>query len=121
MNPTLKPTVGTGNNAPTLRSNVQHCENMADVRQHIDALDARIVALLVERTGYMTEAARIKQDPSLVHDQERIDFIMVRVRQLAQSLGGRPEVVEAAYRALIGASIEFERGEFERLRKGVHS
>jgi isochorismate pyruvate lyase len=103
---------------PTLKPMAQHCESMADVRQHIDALDARIVALLVERTGYMTEAARIKQDPNLVHDQERIDFIVARVCQLAQGLNGRPEVVEATYRALIGASIEFERGEFERLRKG---
>jgi isochorismate pyruvate lyase len=102
----------------TLKPTAQHCESMADVRRHIDALDARIVALLVERTGYMTEAARIKQDPNLVHDQERIDFIVARVRDLAQNLNGRPEVVEAAYRALIGASIEFERGEFERLRKG---
>ena len=102
----------------TLKPTAQHCDSMADVRRHIDALDARIVALLVERTGYMTEAARIKQDPNLVHDQERIDFIVARVRDLAQGLNGRPEVVEAAYRALIGASIEFERGEFERLRKG---
>jgi isochorismate pyruvate lyase len=103
----------------TLNPTAQHCDSMADVRRHIDALDSRIVPLLVERTGYMTEAARIKQDPSLVHDQERIDFIVARVRDLAQSLNGRPEVVEAAYRALIGASIEFERGEFERLRKGA--
>jgi isochorismate pyruvate lyase len=72
----------------------------------------------VERTGYMTEAARIKQDPNQVHDQERIDFIVGRVRKLATEQQGRPEVVEAAYRALIGASIEFEHGEFERLRKG---
>ena len=101
----------------TLKPTAQHCETMVDVRRHIDALDARIVPLLVERTGYMTEAARIKQDPNLVHDQERIDFIVARVRELAQNLGGRPEVVEATYRAIIGASIEFERGEFERLRE----
>jgi isochorismate pyruvate lyase len=105
----------------TNKPKAQHCNTMADVRRHIDALDERIVALLVERTGYMTEAARIKPDPSLVHDQERIDFIVARVRQLATELDGRPEVVEAAYRALIGASIEFEHGEFARLRKGSPS
>lgn len=104
MNQTLKPTA-------------QHRETMANVRHRIDALDARIVPLLIERTGCMTEAARIKPDPNLVYDQERIDLIVARVRELAQNLGGRPEVVEATYRALIGASIEFERGEFERLRE----
>ena len=71
----------------------QHCETMTEVRSHIDALDERITALLVERTHYMSQAARIKQ-------------------------GGQPDVLEAAYRALMDASIAFEHREFVRLRQG---
>ena len=97
----------------------QHCETMAEVRSHIDALDERITALLVERTGYMSQAARIKQDADKVHDQNRIEFIAARVRRMATELGGQPEVLEAAYRALMDASIAFERSEFARLRQGV--
>ncbi|TAF83464.1 MAG: chorismate mutase [Curvibacter sp.] len=96
----------------------KHCETMAEVRSHIDALDERITALLVERTGYMTQAARIKQDASKVHDQERIEFIAARVRRMAAEQGGQPRVVEAAYRALMDASIAFEHREFARLREG---
>ena len=96
----------------------QHCETMAEVRSHIDALDERITALLVERTGYMSQAARIKQDAAKVHDQARIEFIVARVRQMAAEQGGQPEVLEAAYRALIGASIAYEHREFARLRQG---
>lgn len=96
----------------------QHCETMVDVRAHIDALDAKVVALLVERTHYMTQAARIKSDVNMVYDQDRIDFIVDRVRALAGALGGQPQVVEAAYRALIDASIAFEHLEFARLRQG---
>jgi isochorismate pyruvate lyase len=99
-------------------SKAQHCETMAEVRSHIDALDARIVSLLVERTGYMSQAARIKGDANKVHDQGRIDFIVARVRQKALELGGQADVVEAAYRALIDASIAFEHQEFARLRQG---
>lgn len=95
-----------------------HCQSMSDVRAHIDALDARIVSLLVERTGYMTEAARIKQNESQIVDTARIDFIVQRVRHLAQAQGGQADVAEAAYRALIAASIAFERSEFARLRQG---
>jgi isochorismate pyruvate lyase len=90
---------------------------MAEVRSHIDALDERIAALLVERTGFMTQAARIKQDISQVHDQKRIDFIVARVRHMASILGGQPDVLEAAYRALMDASIAFERSEFVRCAK----
>ncbi len=101
------------------RPQAQHCHSMAEVRSHIDALDTRITALLVERTGYMTQAARLKQDAGQIHDQARIDNIVARVRQMAAALGGQPEVLEAAYRALIDASIAFERSEFARLREGV--
>jgi isochorismate pyruvate lyase len=99
----------------------QHCTTMVEVRSHIDALDERITALLVERTGYMTQAARIKQDISKVHDQDRIESIVARVRDMARGSEGQPDVLEAAYRALIDASIAFERREFARLREGVNA
>ena len=101
----------------TLIHNVEHCDTMADVRRHIDALDQRIVALMAERSGYMTQAARIKQNAHQVHDQARIDFIVERVTAMAQAQGAPEAVIEAAYRAMIDASIEFEHGEFKRLRQ----
>ena len=96
---------------------VHHCNTMADVRRHIDALDLRIVALMAERSGYVAQAARIKQDASQVHDQARIDFIVERVRAMAKEQGAPEAVIEAAYRAMIDAFIEFERSEFKRLRQ----
>jgi isochorismate pyruvate lyase len=98
---------------------VQHCETLADVRHHIDALDARIVALMAERSGYVAQAARIKQDANQVHDQARIDFIVERVQAMAKEQGAPEAVIAAAYRAMIDAFIEFERGEFKRLRQEV--
>jgi isochorismate pyruvate lyase len=96
---------------------VRPCETMAEVRQHIDALDARIVPLLAERSGYVAQAARIKQHADQVHDQERIDFIVDRVKAMARELGAPEAVVEATYRAMIDGFIEFERGEFARLHR----
>ncbi len=94
---------------------VYPCQSMAEVRQHIDALDARIVPLLAERSGYVAQAARIKQHANQVHDQDRIDFIVDRVKAMARELGAPEAVVEATYRAMIDGFIEFERGEFARL------
>ena len=101
----------------TLIHKVEHCATMADVRRNIDALDERIVALMAERSGYVAQAARIKQDANLVHDQARIDFIVDRVTVMASEQGAPAAVIEAAYRAMIDAFIEFERGEFKRLRQ----
>ncbi|NDP64670.1 chorismate mutase [Polaromonas sp.] len=101
----------------TLIHQVEHCDTMADVRRNIDALDTRIVALMAERSGYIAEAARIKQNADQVHDQARIDFIVNRVTAMAKAQGAPEAIIEAAYRAMIDASIEFEHGEFKRLRQ----
>jgi isochorismate pyruvate lyase len=96
---------------------VQHCNTMSDVRQHIDALDDRIVALLAERSGYVAQAARIKLSANQIFDGPRIEFIIERVRAQAREAGAPEAVMEATYRAMIAAFIDFERGEFSRLRQ----
>ena len=101
--------------------NLSHCSTMAEVREHIDELDARIVALLAVRAGYVAQAARIKQDAGQVHDQARIDFIIDRVKAIASERGAPPPVIEATYRAMIDAFIAFEHQEFARLRGGVRA
>ncbi len=97
---------------------VQHCTTMADVRREIDALDDILVPLLVQRTGYMTQAARIKQSDNQVRDEARIAAIVDRVRERALAQGGQPDVMETIYRGIMEASIAYEHREFARLRAG---
>ena len=94
--------------------NTQHCTTMDDVRRHIDALDDILVPLLVTRGGYMTQAARIKQDENQVRDEERIEAIIARVRARTAVEGGQPAVLEAIYRSMMEAYIAFEHREFAR-------
>ncbi|WP_238945582.1 chorismate mutase [Vandammella animalimorsus] len=89
---------------------------MAQVRARIDALDDILVPLLVERGGYMTQAARIKATQQQVRDEERIAFIVARVRERALAEGGQPDLIEAIYRGMMEAYIAYEHREFERLR-----
>nr|WP_314548946.1 chorismate mutase [uncultured Ottowia sp.] len=100
---------------------VRHCENMAEVRACVDALDDALVPLLVTRCGYMTQAARIKGDARLVHDQARIDQIVARVREQAAAEGGNPGLLERIYRALIDCCIAHEHEELRRLQAGPDS
>lgn len=55
---------------------VKHCHTMQDVRREVNALDDVLVPLLVERVGYMTQAARIKQDPAQVRGGDDAGFAM---------------------------------------------
>jgi len=66
---------------------VQHCTTMTDVRCCVDALDDVLVPLLVQRTSYMTPAARLKQDGNLVRDRAPITASVDRVRAPASRPG----------------------------------
>jgi isochorismate pyruvate lyase len=99
--------------------NVQHCETMVQVRSCIDAIDAQVVALLAARSGYIAQAARIKQRADQIVDLERVEYIVHRMRDAMTARAAPPDIAEATYRSLIAASIEFEKHEFARLRAGV--
>ena len=62
------------------------CATLAEVRANIDRIDRAIVALLAE--------------------------VFARVRALAEELGAYPEVVEAAYRALVAGFVAREQTDF---------
>jgi len=102
---------------PQAIEKVQPCTTMQDVRREVNALDDVLVPLLVERVGYMTQAARIKQGVEQVRDEARIEAIVARVRERAQAEGGDADVMEAIYRSLMEACIAYEHREFVRLRE----
>ena len=97
---------------------VQDCNTMTDVRRHVNALDDILVPLLVERGGYMTQAAKVKNNPDLVRDEDRIEAIVERVRERAAAEGGQPDVIEAIYRAMMEAYIDYEHRELARMQAG---
>ncbi|PPF74963.1 chorismate mutase [Pseudoclavibacter sp. Z016] len=83
---------------------------MTDIRRAIDALDARIVELIGERQRWVERAAVAKrgQDTGAVRAPARVEQVIAKVRALAEQGGSSPAVVEASYRAMIGAFIELE-------------
>jgi isochorismate pyruvate lyase len=88
------------------------CTSMAEVRDAIDRLDRRIVALLGERFGYLEAAARIKQDVQAIRDEARIDEVIANVRAVAAGEGVPPDIAAELYRMLIEASVSYEMDKF---------
>ena len=95
-------------------SALKHCADMGEVRAAIDALDRRLVALIAERLHYIDEAARIKPTRDQVRDEPRIADVLAKTRNEAIRLGCDPKVVEAAFKALVEASIAHEFAAFDR-------
>jgi isochorismate pyruvate lyase len=95
-------------------------DNLAGVRREIDRLDGAIVQLLAERAMYVKDAARFKRDAFQVSAPARQAQVFAHVRELAVrhapdfngGFEGLPDVVEAAYRALVAGYIACEQNYF---------
>lgn len=79
-----------------------------DVRAAIDSLDGQIVELIANRQRWVEAAGALKSDEQAVRAPDRVEQVISKVRGLAFEHGASPEVVEAAYRALIAAFIKHE-------------
>jgi isochorismate pyruvate lyase len=96
---------------------VKRCKTLLDVRREIDRLDQRIVRLLAERSGYVGEAARIKDKASQIVDRARIEQVVEKAGMRAKEFGADGETIARIYRAMISAFIAFERKQFSKKKK----
>lgn len=90
------------------------CHSMAQLRDAIDALDRRLVALLARRQRYIERAAVLKQSRAAVRDEARIEEVVAKVIAEGRAAGLSADIAGPVWRALIEASIHHEFAEFDR-------
>lgn len=75
---------------------------MHDLRARIDALDARLVALITERSALIDEAAQIKLAEGLpARIDTRVEEVAMNARSLAKAQGLDPDLAEAVWRTMM--------------------
>lgn len=99
-----------------IKKPVKNCQNMTEVRAEVDRIDQLLIALIAERQGYMSEAARIKQDRDTVYDEARIEDVVAKIKARAEAAGLSVDIAEPVWRELIKQCIAFEFEEWDRLR-----
>lgn len=86
-----------------------HIASMAALRAQIDALDARIVALLADRAALIDRAIDLKPGEGMpARITTRIEEVVANVRALAREHTLDPDLVETLWRQLIEWSIDRE-------------
>lgn len=105
-------TAAMQNDAPLKMA--QACGSMAELREAIDALDARLVALLAVRQSYIERAAHLKTGRDQVRDPARIEDVVVKVIAEGRKAGLSAKIAEPVWRALIEASIAHEFEKFDQ-------
>ena len=92
------------------------CTAMTEVRAGVDDVDARIVALIERRFGYMDAAARIKPNRDAVRDEWRKADVKAKVDAAAAAAGIDRDLMSRLYEDLIETSIAHELARWDRLR-----
>ena len=91
------------------------CSTMAELRAEIDRIDARLVALLAGRAGYIDRAAELKPALGLpARIDDRVEEVVEKVRARAMAEALDPDLAEALWRRLIDWSIAREEAKIGR-------
>lgn len=94
--------------------NFMNYKNMDELRKELDLLDNELIKLVSKRFKFIEQAAIIKDDISKIRDNERIEAIIVRLRNLAEIHDISPDIVEKLWRYIIELSIELETEIFNK-------
>lgn len=94
--------------------NFMKYKNMDELRKELDLLDNDLIKLVSKRFKFIEEAAIIKDDVSKIRDNDRIEDIIKRLRELAIDNDISPDIVEKLWRFIIELSIELETEIFNK-------
>ena len=94
--------------------NFMNYKNIDELRKELDLLDNELIKLVSKRFKFIEQAAIIKDDISKIRDNERIEAIIARLRNLAEINDISPDIVEKLWRYIIELSIELETEIFNK-------
>ena len=91
---------------------MKKCNTLEEVRSEIDLIDTQLVSLISDRSHLIHQAAAFKNSIDEVKAEDRIDFIMQRVRHHALELGINPNMISELFTIMIDEMVETEIAEF---------
>lgn len=91
---------------------MKKCNSLKEVRDEIDKIDEALVELISQRSHLVRQAAAFKNSIEEVKAQDRVDFILQRVRQLAIKKEDSPNMMSDLFKIMINEMVETEIAEF---------
>ena len=87
---------------------VRQVSSLAEARTAIDLIDIEVIRLLGNRAGYVRQVVNFKNSPEDVRAPARYAEVMRRRRELAETHGLNPDVIEGMYKLLVDNFIQEE-------------
>lgn len=92
--------------------NVKKCGSLKEVRDEIDIIDDKLVELISQRSHLIRQAATFKNSVDEVKAEDRIEFILQKVRHAAIQAGISPNMMSELFTIMINEMVEMEISEF---------
>jgi isochorismate pyruvate lyase len=93
-------------------SSTKKCNSLEEVRSEIDIIDDTLVELISQRNQLIHQAASFKASVKEVKANDRIDFIMQKVRKKAIEHNVSPNLISQLFKIMINEMVETEISEF---------
>ena len=91
-------------------------ESLEELRKFIDEIDLKILDLIQKRKDLVTKVVKLKKRDQIV-DQERIDFILEKLKTEALKRGLAVEFIEEMWTLMIKNFIAYEEKIFDKIHK----
>lgn len=88
--------------------------SIEEVRNQIDQIDIELVKLVARRSECVKAAATFKTNRSAVRAPDRVQQVIDKVSKQAIELKLPEQIIEATYRAMIGAFIDYELEQYQQ-------
>lgn len=91
---------------------IKKCNSLEEVRTEIDKIDDQLVELISIRSHLIRQAAAFKNSVDEVKAEDRIDFILQKVRHKAIQADVSPNMISELFEIMINEMVETEISEF---------
>lgn len=93
-------------------ADIKKCNSLEEVRTEIDKIDDQLVELISVRSHLIRQAAAFKNSVDEVKADERIEFILQKVRHAAIQADVSPNMISELFTIMIDEMVETEIAEF---------
>ena len=97
-----------------MKSKKNSSNEMKNIRKKIDAVDAKILPLMVKRSFLVNQALKLKSKKSEIVDLDRINQIKRKITIQSKKLGANSKLISSIWLSIIRNFIDFERKNFKK-------
>lgn len=87
-------------------------EELQKIRDEIDIVDEELVELISKRSSLVAKAASLRSSVDELKDDDRVDFVVQKVRKKAIELDVSPNMIAKLFTIMVNDMVEREIAEF---------